>query len=187
MTPALVHPTARITTTRVFRFAGNPMPQTLLEIEPMLSEPDGAALVGIWITLALMADKSSLRGYLLDRGGRAIDAGAIARASRTSVSMVDSTLARLIDAGVLESCRYPHRLVAVSDFIVEQCRTGSSLWVRSVELYSSYVRWCGDRHEIALDRKAFRDGMEALGFQASRSRRLNGTQARTFEGVAPVE
>lgn len=78
----------------------------------------------------------------------------------------------------------------VEQFIHNRCETGPGKWARFDDLweaYLDYVRADKIMWRTRLGRLAFFQVLQAAGFRHSRSRRVNGKQRRTIEGIRLIE
>lgn len=123
---------------------------------------------------------------LLAADGRPYDAEMLARVTGASVYNVTTTIAWLSDACVVDPTQYPARLFHLGEFVKARCTTGPQSWALSAELFKAYCAWSPANGEPPLGRSGFHTGMLSLGYEYSRSRRVNEVQQRTFEGLALV-
>ena len=65
----------------------------------LVDHPDGAAHLGVWLALLLIASKADPRGTLVRSGGQAHDTASLARMTRLQSAVIAPALRRLIDIG----------------------------------------------------------------------------------------
>lgn len=81
-------------------------------------------------------------------------------------------------------------MIDLAKFVEDCCDVGPELWVRSIDLSEAFADWCGGNGvgvaaqvltTLAIGK--FHIRMFQLGFPSCRTRRVNGKQLRTIEGV----
>lgn len=150
----------------------------------VLNRRSGAALLGVWTAMAIRASNATPIGWLLDARCRAVTAEEIATDCSVPVSLVWQVLSELTERGVLSSERYGH-VVRLAEFIRALCVVGSDRWVGSSELRQLYLDWCSGVGDSPLSPGRFCSALcRDFKLKASNSRRVNGRQLRTFEGIS---
>jgi P4 family phage/plasmid primase-like protien len=72
----------------------------------------------------------------------------------------------------------------LKDFIEDCCHVDSGAFVKATDLTAAYERWAKQtRERFPLGREGLAERLHAKGFEQSRSRRIDGKQARTWEGI----
>jgi P4 family phage/plasmid primase-like protien len=72
----------------------------------------------------------------------------------------------------------------LKEFIDDCCELGPGAYVRAQDLAAGYELWAKqNRERYPLGREAFNERLLAKGFKQSRSRRVEGKQLRTWEGI----
>jgi hypothetical protein len=82
---------------------------------------------------------------------------------------------------------WPDREASLNGFLAGRCNVGSGLYTRPCDLWAAYLAWSDETKVCPVPRKLFRRLLSHRGFLYSHSRRLDGKQARTIEGVALCE
>jgi Poxvirus D5 protein-like len=77
----------------------------------------------------------------------------------------------------------PRAKVRVKQFVDECLDTKERAFLRGSSLWNAYIRWCKFNDNKPVSPRQFKSRLEAAGFRYSRSRRIAGVQARTWEGV----
>jgi P4 family phage/plasmid primase-like protien len=73
----------------------------------------------------------------------------------------------------------------LKEFLEDCCEMGEELFTRATDLGTAYELWCKDNRErFPVGRESFNERLMAKGFVQSRGRRIDGKQARAWEGVA---
>jgi P4 family phage/plasmid primase-like protien len=72
----------------------------------------------------------------------------------------------------------------IKEFLEDCCDIAEEYFCRCSDLGSAYEWWCKtNREKYPLGREAFGERVLSKGFKTSRSRRIDGKQARTWEGI----
>jgi len=71
----------------------------------------------------------------------------------------------------------------VKRFVDECLNTRDTAFIRGTVLWKAYQRWCRLNDVKPVGPGQFKARLEAAGYRYSRSRRIDGVQARTWEGV----
>jgi P4 family phage/plasmid primase-like protien len=72
----------------------------------------------------------------------------------------------------------------LKEFLDDCCEKGDELFIRASDLAAGYDHWAKQaRERYPLGREAFNERLQAKGFKQSRSRRIDGKQTRTWEGI----
>ena len=72
----------------------------------------------------------------------------------------------------------------LKEFLEDCCEIGDDLFVRASDLAAGYEWWAKqNRERYPLGREGFNERIQSKGFTQSRSRRIDGRQARTWEGI----
>jgi len=77
----------------------------------LVSHPDGAAHLGVWIALLMIASKGSPRGYLVREDGRPHNEESVAVLSRLPKQLIEEAITRLLEVGLLELCSNRRRRI----------------------------------------------------------------------------
>jgi hypothetical protein len=68
----------------------------------LVGHKDGAAHLGVWSAVLMVASKATPRGVLVRDDGRPHNAASLARVTRLPESVIESAIARLLEIGLLE-------------------------------------------------------------------------------------
>ena len=72
----------------------------------------------------------------------------------------------------------------LKEFLDDCCEIDPALFVKASDLAAGYEWWAKqNRERYPLGREAFTDRLQSKKFEQSRSRRIDGKQARTWEGI----
>ena len=71
----------------------------------------------------------------------------------------------------------------VKSFLDAHCRATRDAYIRTTALYQGYRAWCVAHAVRPIPSGKFERRLMAQGYQYSRSRRIQGKQARTWEGL----
>jgi hypothetical protein len=99
----------------------------------------------------------------------------------TEASPVE-TRARSAAGGAGDGDR-PEPEAAVLQFLAEACESAHCYWMPARELNAVYRQWCAARQLVPVSLRVFGAVLRSGKFRRGRSRRLNGRQIRSWEGL----